>query len=130
MGYSYVYPPLKKGVEQSPASHGPSGSLVSGSTDSSQLDIPPQRPEPTLQDSFYPPQSPAPLSRPPPQLNHETFPSPQQDLDNFIPDFNPQEELQAFMETIGDDFKDFSFGNSLHPLRNNMVILIALMFLD
>ena len=25
------------------------------------------------------------------------------DLDNFIPDFNPQQELEAFMETIGND---------------------------
>ena len=55
MGYSYVYPPLEKGTEQSPASHGPSVSSVSGSTGSSQLNIPPQRPLPTSQDSFHTP---------------------------------------------------------------------------
>merc|ERR1719228_2067110 len=107
MGYSYVYPPLKTGTEQSPASHGSSGSSVSGS---SQLNIPPQRPVPTSQDSFLTPQSHPPISRPPPQLIHETLSNPQQDLDKFIPDFNPQEELQAFIETIGDDFQDFNFG--------------------
>ena len=112
MGYSYVYPPLKKGAEQSPASHGPPGS------GSSQLNLPPQRPLPNSQDSF---QSPPQSSRPAPQLTPDSFPGPQQDLDNFIPDFNPQEELQAFMQSIGDDFKDFNFGKSSRPARNNQV---------
>ena len=122
MGYSYVYPPLKKGAEQSPASHGPPGS------GSSQLNLPPQRPLPNSQDSF---QSPPQSSRPAPQLTPDSFPGPQQDLDNFIPDFNPQEELQAFMQSIGDDFKDFNFGKSSRPARNNQVnqdIFLSLFF--
>ena len=128
MGYSYVYPPLKKGAEQS---LGPPGS------GSSPLSLPPQRPLPTTQDSFQPPQQasrpapqpsrpapqpsrPAPQpSRPAPQLTSDNFP--QQELDNFIPDFNPQEELQAFMQSIGDDFKDFNFAKSSRPARNNQV---------
>jgi len=110
MGYSYVYPPLKKGAEQSPAIHGPPAS------GSSQLNIPPQRPLPDTQDSFQlPPQS----ARPAPQATPDSFQGPQQDLDNFIPDFNPQEELQAFMQSIGDDFKDFNFGKTSRPARNN-----------
>ena len=120
MGYSYVYPPLKKGGEQSPATHGSSGS------GSSQLNLPPQRPLPNSQDSFQIPQLPSNPSRPAPQLTPDSFPRPQPDLDNFIPDFNPQEELQAFMETIGDDFKDFNFGKSARPVRNNQVSHIAL----
>jgi len=129
MGYSYVYPPLKKGAEQSLGVHGPPGS------GSSPLSLPPQRPLPTTQDSFQPPQQasrpapqpsrpapqpsrPAPQpSRPAPQLTSDNFP--QQELDNFIPDFNPQEELQAFMQSIGDDFKDFNFAKSSRPARNN-----------
>ena len=122
MGYSYVYPPLKKGTEQSPVTHGPSGSL------SSQLNLPPQRPLPVSQDSFQTPQLPPQPSRPAPQLTPDTFPRPQPDLDNFIPDFNPQEELQAFMQSIGDDFKDFDFGNSARPARNNQVNLYFLLY--
>ena len=39
-------------------------------------------------------------------------------MDNFIPDFNPQDELEAFMDTIGDDFKEFSgFGGSENKAR-------------
>ena len=117
MGYSYVYPPLKKGGEQSPADHGSSGS------GSSQLNLPPQRPLPNSQDSFQISQIPPQPSRPATQLTPDSFPRPQQELDNFIPDFNPQEELQAFMETIGDDFKDFNFGKSARPARNNQVLL-------
>merc|ERR1719250_582210 len=105
MGYSYVYPPLKKGAEQS---------LSPPGSGSSPLSLPPQRPLPTTQDSFQPPQQ---ASRPAPQLTSDNFP--QQELDNFIPDFNPQEELQAFMQSIGDDFKDFNFAKSSRPARNN-----------
>ena len=59
-----------------------------------------------------------PQARPPPvpQLTPDSFPPPASppqsagaDFDNFIPDFDPQEELQAFMNSIGDDFKDFNF---------------------
>jgi len=132
MGYSYVYPPLKKGAGQSPASHGPPSHGPPGhgppghgppGSGSSQLSLPPQRPLPTTQDSFQPPPQASrpvpPPPRPAPQLTPDNFPGPQQELDNFIPDFNPQEELQAFMQSIGDDFKDFNFAKSARPARNN-----------
>jgi len=50
------------------------------------------------------------------------------DLDNFIPDFNPQQELEAFMETIGNDnFQDFgNFGGKTNaggsPLNRNQLL--------
>ena len=44
------------------------------------------------------------------------------DFDNFIPDFDPQEELAAFMNSIGDDFKDFNFERDQpRPVRGNQV---------
>ena len=66
-------------------------------------------------------------ARPPPvpQLTPDSFPAPPAprpppqsagaDFDNFIPDFDPQEELQAFMNSIGDDFKDFNFERDSLP---------------
>jgi len=125
MGYSYVYPPLKKN-DKTPAVHSPAptqpapphqsihssvrpGSFVdfgSGPAGSSQFSIPQRNPS----------------RPPPPQLTPDTFPSrpssTQSDFDNFIPDFDPQEELQAFMNSIGDDFKDFNFERD-RPVRNN-----------
>jgi len=125
MGYSYVYPPLKKN-DKTPAVHSPPphqsihssvqpGSFVdfgTSSSGSSQFSIPQRNPS----------------RPPPPQLTPDTFPSrpsspsrptsSQSDFDNFIPDFDPQEELQAFMNSIGDDFKDFNFERD-RPVRNN-----------
>jgi len=52
-------------------------------------------------------------SRPKPSISR---PGP---LDNLIPDFNPQQELEQFMQTIGSDIKDFStFGKTSRPVRN------------
>jgi len=43
-------------------------------------------------------------------------------LDNLIPDFNPQEELQQFMQTIGKDIHDFKkFGQGKRPIRQPQV---------
>ena len=135
MGYSYVYPPLKK-QDQSPAHRPPAihsppppptnlhssvkpGSFIdfgsspgSGSL-SSTFSIPQRTPSPPA------PSRPAP---PPSQLTPDSFPSPgpgqSSDFDNFIPDFDPQEELEAFMNSIGDDFKDFNFErDSPRPVR-------------
>ena len=137
MGYSYVYPPLKK-PDQSPAHRPPAihsppppptnlhssvkpGSFIdfgsgpgsgSGSL-SSTFSIPQRAPSPPA------PSRPAP---PPSQLTPDSFPGPgpgqSSDFDNFIPDFDPQEELEAFMNSIGDDFKDFNFErDSPRPVR-------------
>ena len=98
MGYSYVYPPLKK-PDQSPAIHHPPPPAPATSFSNS-ISRPVSRPVQTR---------PPPPPPPPPQLTPDTFPRPQPDFDNSIPDFDPQEELQAFMNSIGDDFKDFNF---------------------
>ena len=84
----------------------------------------------SLSNTFSTPQrkpSPPAASRPPPpppQLTPDSFPGPtlgpgqSSDFDNFIPDFDPQEELEAFMNSIGDDFKDFNFErDSPRPVR-------------
>jgi len=125
MGYSYVYPPLKKPSKTPAIDHPPHppnnlhpsvkpGSFIdfgSGSvtTSNSQFNAPPRNPSP-------------PLSRPPPPPPSESFSrpgsGPSQDFDNFIPDFDPQEELEAFMNSIGDDFKDFNFERPERPVRN------------
>ena len=127
MGYSYVYPPLKKPSKTPAIDHPPPppnnlhpsvkpGSFIdfgSGSvtTSNSQFNAPPRNPSP-------------PLSRPPPPPPSESFSrpgsGPSQDFDNFIPDFDPQEELEAFMNSIGDDFKDFNFERPERPVRNQV----------
>ena len=148
MGYSYVYPPLKK-ADQSPApalhrpppqptnlhsapapAPGPApGSFVDFGADFNSgpgfgsgsgaptFSIPQRDPVPAPAPSRPPP---------PPQLTPDTRPSRPApggaDFDNFIPDFDPQEELAAFMNSIGDDFKDFNFERDQpRPVRGNQV---------
>ena len=118
MGYSYVYPPLKK-ADQSPAVHHPP---------------PPPPPKRPVSTSFSNSVSRPAVSRPaagrPPPVPQQLTPGPARpppqsagaDFDNFIPDFDPQEELQAFMNSIGDDFKDFNFERDQpRPVRGNQV---------
>ena len=129
MGYSYVYPPLKK-QDQSPAIHAPPSSSSSSSS-LSQSSVKPGTFVDFGQSSSSPGQFNNQPQRPPPQLTPDTFPSrptspgsfnrppaSASDFDNFIPDFDPQEELQAFMNSIGDDFKDFNFDRERQPARN------------
>ena len=148
MGYSYVYPPLKK-ADQSPApalhrppppptnlhsapapAPGPApGSFVDFGADFNSgpgfgsgsgaptFSIPQRDPVPAPAPSRPPP---------PPQLTPDTRPSRPApggaDFDNFIPDFDPQEELAAFMNSIGDDFKDFNFERDQpRPVRGSQV---------
>ena len=139
MGYSYVYPPLKK-QDQSPAPRPPAihspppppTNLHSSVKPGSFIDFGSSSGpgSGSLSNTFSTPQrkpSPPAASRPPPpppQLTPDSFPGPtlgpgqSSDFDNFIPDFDPQEELEAFMNSIGDDFKDFNFErDSPRPVR-------------
>ena len=137
MGYSYVYPPLKK-QDQSPAHRPPAihspppppTNLHSSVKPGSFIDFGSSPGSGSLSSTFSIPQrnpSPPAPSRPPPppsQLTPDSFPGPglgpgqSSDFDNFIPDFDPQEELEAFMNSIGDDFKDFNFErDSPRPAR-------------
>ena len=114
MGYSYVYPPLKK-ASQSPAIHSKPKPFN-----------PPPVSKPPPATSLHSPVKPGTFvdfgsgsgqsSRPAPQLTTDNFQRPgQQEFDNFIPDFDPQTEFTAFMNSIDDDFKDFNFER---PVRN------------
>ena len=106
MGYSYVYPPLgqgKKGKQDhgnfptSPAQPAaPRPSIAKPQFSSNKF---PQKPQVPAQPSNLP------------VVNS---------LDNFISDFNPQAELEQFMQAISDDLKDFNtFGSSRPPRRQS-----------
>ena len=98
MGYSYVYPPLGKG-----------GSTAANTS-------------PAVSFSAHKPQSkPSPPKLSPPKLS---IPS---SIDNFIPDFNPQAELEQFMQTISSDIRDFNtFGKSnKRPVRQQGPVAAA-----
>ena len=97
MGYSYVYPPLTKGGNAKSSSVGAAAAAATPFTPASSA-ANPSIAAPPFSGGFGPPPS-----RNGPKVSAAT--------DNRIPDFNPQQELEQFMHTIGNDFKDFnSFG--------------------
>ena len=102
MGYSYVYPPLstKAGKQFSLPKSNPGVHSAPAPTRVKQR---PGKQIPVKSQQLIPAQP-------------NNLPA-VSSLDNFISDFNPQAELEQFMQAISDDLKDFNTFGSSSPRR-------------
>ncbi|MCP3666219.1 MAG: hypothetical protein GY696_27595, partial [Gammaproteobacteria bacterium] len=109
MGYSYVYPPLGQGKK--------------GKQDHGNFPTSPAQPA-ALRPSIVKPQFGGNRFPQKPQVPKQPSNLPVvNSLDNFISDFNPQSELEQFMQSISDDLKDFNtFGSSRPPRRQSQFV--------